>query len=264
MRTSVPRDPVVRRFYVRWERPLLGMAGLLVVFVLWEFASRLGLINRVIMSSPTGVFSALAREFGRGEIWGHLLVSATEYLIGFGLAAIVGITVGFAAGWSRRANYLLDPWITILYSAPLVALVPMIILVLGIELRAKVFIVFLISVFSIIVNTLVGVQNTGKAFLDVAKCFGASQRRQITSVALPGSVPYILTGLRLAAGHATVGVVVAELVAGQEGVGFVLDRAGSNLQSGLVMGMILLLGLWGVAIGEIMRRLEQRFEVWRA
>jgi NitT/TauT family transport system permease protein len=259
------KEPVgLRRFYQRWERPLLGLAGLVVILTTWEFASRVGLINRVIMSSPTAVLNALAREFARGEIWSHLLVSATEYLIGFGLAAVVGILVGFIAGWSRRANYLLDPWITILYSAPVVALVPMIILLFGIDLPAKVFIVFLISVFSIIVNTYVGVQNTGKALLDVARTFGASQRQQITSVVLPGSVPYILTGLRLAGGHATVGVVVAELVAGQEGIGFILDRAGSNLQSGLVMGMILLLGLWGVTFGELMRRLELRFEVWRA
>jgi NitT/TauT family transport system permease protein len=77
-------------------------------------------------------------------------------------------------------------------------------------------------------------------------------------------VPYILTGFRLAAGQATVGVVVAELVAGNEGIGFLLNRAGSNLQSGLVMGIILLLGLWGIFLAEIMRRFEGRFEAWRA
>jgi ABC-type nitrate/sulfonate/bicarbonate transport system permease component len=253
-----------RRWLFRRERLILGMLGLTAILVLWEIASRAGLLNRVIFSSPSGVFKALQVEFERGSIWNHLFVSATEYILGFALAAVVGVSIGFAAGWWRRANYVLDPWITVLYSAPTVALVPMIILIFGIDLSAKVFIVFLISVFSIIVNTMAGVASTGRHLIDVARCFGASERQQITSVVLPGSLPYILTGLRLAGGQATVGVVVAELVAGNAGLGFLLNRAGSNLQSGLVMGLILLLGLWGIFLAELMRRLESRFEAWRA
>lgn len=253
----------VRQWYEARERMALGIVGLSAILVLWELGERGGVLNSLIFSSPSAVLRALAAEFRQGEIWTHLATSATEYLIGFGLATVVGITAGFAAGWWRRANYLLDPWITVLYSAPVVALVPMIILTFGIELPAKVVIVFFISVFSVIVNTMVGVQATAGALLEVARTFGASQRKQITSVGLPGSVPYILTGLRLAGGQATVGVVVAELVAGSEGIGFLLNRAGANLQSGLVMAMILLLGIWGVAFAEIMRRIEQRFEAWR-
>ena len=265
-----PRSPVGRsrlallRWYARHERLVLGVVGLVGILVLWEIGSRTGYLNRVIMSSPTGVAKALVTEFERGRIWGHLGASIGEYLLGFGLASIVGIAVGFAAGWWRRANYVLDPWITVLYSSPNIAFVPMIILLLGIDLPAKVFIVFLICLFSIIVNTMVGVQSTGRALLDVARSFGASQRQQVTSVVLPGSVPYILTGLRLAGGQAMVGVVVAELVAGNEGLGFLLNLAGANLQSGVVMGIILLLGLWGVAFAELMRRIEASFESWRA
>jgi NitT/TauT family transport system permease protein len=254
----------LRRWLYRRERLLLGLVGLSGILILWEMGSRAGVLNRVIFSSPTGVFRALQVEFERGTIWTHILPSITEYLLGFALAAVVGVAIGFAAGWWRRANYLLDPWITVLYSAPTVALVPMIILIFGIDLPAKVFIVFLICVFSIVVNTMVGVASTGRHLVDVARSFGASERRQITSVVLPGCVPYILTGFRLAAGQATVGVVVAELVAGNEGIGFLLNRAGSNLQSGLVMGIILLLGLWGIFLAEIMRRFEGRFEAWRA
>jgi NitT/TauT family transport system permease protein len=215
------------------------------------------------MSSPTGVINALISEFQRGRIWPHLAVSVGEYLLGFGLASVVGVAIGFAAGWWRRANYVLDPWITLLYSTPNIAFVPMIILLLGIDLPAKVFIVFLICLFSIVVNTMVGVQATGHALLDVARSFGASESRQLISVVLPGSVPYILTGLRLAGGQAMVGVVVAELVAGNEGLGFLLNLAGANLQSGTVMAIILLLGLWGVVFAEVMRRVERRFEAWR-
>ena len=263
-RSSHPRVPGrLRRLYLRRERLILGITGMAGILITWEIASRLGILNRIIYSSPSAVFGALARELAKGAIYEHLWVSIAEYFAGYGLAIVIGVTLGFLAGWSRIANYVLDPWITVLYSAPVVALVPIIILAFGIDLASKAVIVFFICVFSIIVNTMVGVQQTGKTFLDVSKTFGASQRMQITSVVLPGSVPYILTGLRLAGGQATVGVVVGELVAGNEGIGFLLDRAGANLQSSLVMGIILLLGLWGIGLGEVLRRLELRFESWR-
>jgi ABC-type nitrate/sulfonate/bicarbonate transport system permease component len=262
------RPPTGRRGHrlsrFEWnERLVLGVLGLVLVLALWEVGSAVGYLNRVIMSSPSGVLRALVREIERGEIWSHIGVSILEFVLGFILATVVGVLIGFVAGWWRRANYLLDPWITILYSTPTVALIPLIILFLGIELGSKVFIVFLISLFPVIVNTLIGVQSTGRALLDVARVFGASPVKQWVSVVVPGSVPFILTGLRLAGVHGMVGVVVAELVAGNEGIGFVINRAGASLQSGTVMLGILFLGLWGVLFGEAIRRVEARFEAWR-
>ena len=253
-----------RAWYGRNERLALGVLGLALVLALWELGTAVGYLNRVMMSSPTGVARALFVEVQRGEIWRHLWVSVVEFVLGFGLAAVVGIVIGFIGGWWRRAFYALDPWV-IDRSIPRrrSRWSRSIILVLGIDLWSKVFIVFLISVFPVIVNTLVGVQSTGRALLDVSRTFGASSVMQWRSVVLPGSVPFILTGLRLAGVHGMVGVVVAELVAGNEGIGFVINRAGSNLQSGTVMLAILLLGLWGIMFGELMRRVESRYEAWR-
>jgi NitT/TauT family transport system permease protein len=248
----------------RNERLILGTIGIAGILVLWEVATATGFLNRVIMSSPSGVFRALRSEIARGEIWGHLWVSVVEFSLGFLLAGVVGITLGLIAGWWRRAYYLLDPWLTILYSTPTIALVPLIILVFGIDIWSKVFVVFLTAVFPVAVNTMIGVQSTARALLDVAKVFGASPPKQWRSVVLPGSVPFILTGLRLAGVHGMVGVVVAELIAGNEGIGYVINLAGAQLKTGTVMLAILFLGLWGIAVGDVMRRAEARFERWRA
>jgi NitT/TauT family transport system permease protein len=215
------------------------------------------------MSSPTGVFQALQTEIQRGVIWRQFAYSLAEFFFGLLFAAVIGIVVGFIAGWWRRAFFLLDPWITIMYSTPLVALVPLIILILGIGFWSKVFVVFLIAVFPVLVNTLIGVQTTGRWLLDVSRSFGASQPKQWTSVVLPGSLPFILTGLRLAGGHAMVGVVVAELIAGNRGIGYHMSLAGATLQSGTVMLCIVIIGLWGVLVSEGVRRIENRFEVWK-
>jgi NitT/TauT family transport system permease protein len=259
----VRKSTSARRWYVRNERLVLGVVGLALILTLWQLATATGYLNRVVMSSPDGVIRAAIREAQRGEIWSHLWASILEFTLGFLLAALVGITIGLVAGWWRRANFVLDPWITVLYSTPTVALVPLIILVLGIDLWAKVFVVFLITLFPIVVNTLVGVRTTSRQLLDIAVLFGAKPTKQWTSVVLPGSLPFILTGLRLGGTHGMVGVVVAELVAGNQGIGFFINKSAANLQAGSVMLGILLLGLWGVFFGEAMRRVEQRFESWR-
>jgi NitT/TauT family transport system permease protein len=258
-----PSGGRLRRLVVNNERLLLGTLGIALILGLWELGSATGYLNKLIMSSPTGVAEAFQVEVARGEIWGHLWISIVEFTLGFLIAAVVGISVGLVAGWWHRAFFAIDPWVTILYSTPTVALVPLIILIFGIGVWSKVFVVFLISVFPVIVNTLAGVQSTSRSLVDVARSFGATPRKQWTSVVLPGAVPFILTGLRLAGVHGMVGVVVAELIAGNEGVGFVINLAGASLRTGTVMLMILFLGLWGVAFGELMQRVENRFESWR-
>lgn len=245
------------------ERGVLGTVGLMAFLGLWELGSRLRVLNPIVFSSPTGVIGALEREIARGEIWQHLGVSILEFTVGFFLAAVVGIFVGLLAGASTVVLHLLDPWITLLYSTPKVALIPMIIIVMGIDLPSKVFIVFLMSVFVVIVNTLTGVQNTSRNLIAVGRVFGARRRMLWTSVVLPSALPNILAGLRLSGMHAMVGVVVAELVAGNHGIGFMISQAGASLRTGTVMLLVLFLGLWGVVFGEVMRAVEGRFEPWR-
>jgi NitT/TauT family transport system permease protein len=242
---------------------VLGSLGLALVLIAWEIGAATRILNPIIFSSPTGIIRAAGREIQIGDIWHHVGVSAVEFTLGFGLAAFFGVIIGFVAGWWKRANAILDPWVTILYNLPTVALMPLIILIMGIGLWSKVFVIFLISLFPIVVNTMMGVQNTARSLIDIARVFGASSLHQWRTVVVPGATPYMLTGLRLAGGRALIGVVVAELIAGNEGIGFAIHYAGSLLQGGTVMLYILILGFSGIAFAEVMRRVEDRFEAWR-
>lgn len=255
--------PAWQRWYLRNERLVLGLAGFLTVLAAWELAVQLGYLRPILMSSPSLIARAAAMEAQQGRIWGDIGVSLLEFSLGFLCAAVLGVLIGLVAGWYRRANYLVDPWLAALYATPDVALVPLIILWLGIGIWSKVFVVFLTSLFSVAINTLIGVQSTEARFLDVSRSFGASQLTVFRTVILPGSVPFILTGLRLAAGRALVGVVIAELIASNQGIGFMITIAGATLNTGRMMLGVLFLGTFGVLMGEIMRRVEQRFEVWR-
>jgi len=245
------------------RRRLLGVAGVVVVLLLWEGAARLGAINPLLLGSPTAIGAAAVTELQSGTIWRHLGISALEFGLGIGLSAVVGIGIGLLAGWFRRVDYLVDPWLTILYSTPSVALAPLIIIAFGIELSAKVFIVFLFAVFPIAVNTIAGVHATAGRYLRVARSFNAPQWTTLRTIILPGALPYIATGMRVAGGRALVGIVVAELIAGNEGIGYLLNVAGATLKTGTLFLLVIILGLSGMAYAALLGRLEDRLERWR-
>jgi NitT/TauT family transport system permease protein len=175
----------------------------------------------------------------------------------------VGAVVGVVAGWSRTAHDLVDPWISALYATPDVALIPLFILWLGVGIATNATIVFLAAVFSIVINVIAGVRSVDPDLLDVVKAFNASRWTVLRTIVLPTTVPFFLAGMRLASGRALVGVVVAEFVASSQGIGFMMSVAGSTLRTGRVMFGLLILGVFGMLLGELIGRLERRYDVWR-
>jgi len=237
--------------------------GLVSVIVLWELLVRVGLVRALFVSSPSGIALATIDAIQDGSLGQSIAASLTEYFLGFSAAAVTGILVGLGAGWSRRINSMVSPWIAVLYAMPHVALIPLAILWFGIGLSYKVFFVFLISFFPIAINTLAGVQATEAHYLEVAKSFRASELRVFRTVVLPGATPFIMSGLRLGAGRAWIGVVVAELVGANSGLGFMIGQSSEMLDIGKMMMAIIVIGLFGMVFIELMRLVEKRFDAWR-
>ena len=241
-----------------------GLLGFIVVLVAWELISQLGLVKKVLISSPSAIASVAVQDFFvTGYIYPHLSISFQEYILGFGLAAVTGIALGLLLGMNKRLQYLTEPWLDAIYATPTVAFVPLIIIILGIGLTQKVFVVWLEAIFVIVVTIMAGVHAADKRHLDTATSFRASSWLRFRSVILPTSVPFILTGMRLGATRALVGVVVAELFASNAGIGFYINFSGTTLRTDRVMLGVILLGVFGIAVGEIIRRVENRFERWR-
>jgi ABC-type nitrate/sulfonate/bicarbonate transport system permease component len=261
-RSSHPRLPAMGRWRPS-ERLVFGVLGFVVVLGLWELAASLRLVRLAVLSSPTRIFDAAMTDIASGVIWPHIQASAIEYVLGFAAALLIGVPIGLAIGLFRRLNYLLDPWLSAIYSTPTVALVPLIIIILGIGLQAKVFVVFLEAIFVVVVSTMAGVHAADAQFHDIAHSFGASGWMRFRTVVLPASVPYILTGARLGTGRALVGVVIAEFLASNGGIGFYISLNGSLLQTARVYFGIILLGVLGVLLGEAVRVIERRYERWR-
>ena len=207
-----------------------------------------------------GAFGGL---FSSSEIWPDLAASGKELLYGYSLAAAIGIAAGLAIGWYPRLGYFFDPFINFLYAIPRVALGPLLVVWLGIGLNSKVALVFLIAVFPVLVNTSSGVRSLDQHLIRMARCFGASDLKIFRTIALPGSVPFILGGLRLAIGQALIGVFVAELLGAQHGVGALIQNAGEQFQTDLMFAGLLIFAAAGMLLTAILRWLEHRFDAWR-
>jgi ABC-type nitrate/sulfonate/bicarbonate transport system permease component len=246
------------------ERLILGLVGIVAFLALWEFGSRAGAIDRAFFGRPTGIVEAGIAEVQTDRFWGDFRASVSEFAIGYLLALALGVPIGLAAGWWRRLQYALDPWLNFFNSLPRIALLPVLVIIFGVFGPAsKIAVVFLGAFFSIVIPTLQGVRTVDRRFLDVARSFRASRRRLFASVVVPATVPFIITGMRLGIARALIGVVTAELYTQTEGIGVLIRRAAELRQGDRMLFGVLIFTVAGVVGVELIRRLEARYQRWR-
>ncbi len=252
------------KFYLNQEKKILGTSAVIIFLTAWELVGNtFQLINPMFMSAPSLVWKAGVQLFASGEIWNDLRVSGIEFAWGYFLSAAFGVPFGIACGWYKRFAYTFDPFINAMNATPRVALLPLVIIWLGIGILSKVGIIFLGAVFPILINARDGVKTTPYNLLTAARSFGASEWQIFRSVVLPSTVPFIITGLRLGIGRALIGVMVGELYAATAGIGFMITVAGATFQTDKVFVGILIFAATGMFGMELLNRLEVKFDKWR-
>jgi len=252
------------KFYLNQEKKILGTASVAIFLVLWELVGNtLQLINPMFMSAPSLIWKAAFEMFSSGEIYNDLYISGIELAGGYLLSAVVAVPFGIAIGWYKKVAYIFDPFVNAMNATPRVALLPLVIIWLGIGILSKVGIIFLGAVFPILINARDGVKTTPLNLLTAARSFGASEWMLFKTVVLPSTVPFILTGLRLGLGRAIVGVMVGELYAATAGIGFMITVAGATFQTDKVFVGVLVFALTGMIGTELITRVEKRFNRWR-
>ena len=270
----------VAAFYLRNERMLLGLLMVIVFLLFWEGLSRgwwadllrplIGAgadklkIRPIFLSSPSAVAVAAWRlDVVTGEIWPHLGVSGLELLAGFTGAILVGIPLGLVTGRYRLLSYAVEPFMSALNATPQVAFLPLIVLWMGTGYGTRVFVIFLLTIIPIFINAHAAVRTVDARLLRVAESFGASEWFLFRSIVLPGSVPFLLAGLRLAIGRSMIGIVVGELYGSALGLGLMINRAGSTFQTDTVFVGVMTIVVVGMVLSEAVRHIEARVEVWR-
>lgn len=246
----------------RHENLLLGTLAIALFLLIWELLPRLGLVEPAFTSSPSRIAVAAQWLFANG-LWYDIWVSLQEFVFGFGLAVVTGIPLGLALGWFPRLRALFEPFVIVLDAVPRVALLPLIIIWLGIGLESKVAMVFLGAVFPIVINVMTGVRTTDGTLVQCARVFGASEGQLLRTVVVPGAVPFMISGMRLGAGRGLVGIVVGELLASSAGIGHMMNIAGATFQTDKVFVGVLLLALFGLLLTQSLKALEAQVDRWR-
>ncbi len=260
----VTTTPLPKQGWIReHESIVIGLSAVVGFFIIWQSVAAARIMSRLFFPGPSDIWEAFGEWYASGELAIDIAVSGQEFLTGYILAAIVAIPLGLVIGWYPRIRAALDPFITFFYATPRIVLIPLFIIWLGIGIESKVAVVFLGAFFAMVINTTAGVRSLDSSLLRVAKSFGANDLKVFLTIALPGSVPFILTGLRLGIGHALVGVVVGEYIAAQHGVGRMMAIAGNTFQSSKVFAGLFIIASAGLLLTYILQRLEHHFDAWR-
>lgn len=240
----------------------IRIVSIAAVLTLWQIVG--AQISPVLFTTPIAVFKAAIDMIGSGELWRYLWPSLLVMLYGLSLAVVAGIAIGLLLARFRLLDVAFDMYITFLYSTPAVALVPIIVLWAGFETAAKVVILFLFAFFPMVINTYQGVKNVDKHLLDVGRAFRCSEGQMWRHIIIPASLPFIVTGLRLAVGRGLIGMVIADLYTAISGIGYLIVRTASTYQVDRMFVPVVTLGILGVTLTALLRFLERRIAPWTA
>jgi NitT/TauT family transport system permease protein len=248
----------------RLRRSLLNV-GIRVVsvatfLVLWEIVGR-G-IDPVLFTTPSAVAVAAVDMIRSGELWNYLYPSLVVLLYGFTLAVFFGIVAGLLLARFWVLDVALSVYITFLYSIPSVALVPLIVLWAGYEQTAKVIILFMFAFFPMVINTYQGVKAVDPKLVEVGHAFRCNEGQLWANIVIPASLPFIVTGIRLALGRGLIGMVLADLYTALSGIGYLISRTAATYKVDRMFVPIVALGLLGVTLTALLRVAEKYVAPW--
>ncbi|WP_182358473.1 ABC transporter permease [Tomitella gaofuii] len=235
-----------------------GLISILCGLLLWEVLVRVFEPSDLIIVAPTAIVRTLTSMFTSGSIWPDLTISMQGFAAGYVLAAIIAIPLGLAIGASRMLYKWANPWVNALYSTPIIGLAPLFIIIFGFDLQSKIAVVFALVVFPILINTVSGARAVSTDHKELAIVFGASRMETFRKVLLPGALPFILTGLRLAIGRGLIGVVVADLFGASAGLGLNLLQSAQSFNTPKIFAVTLLLAFLGIAFTAVIEFFERR------
>lgn len=259
-----PRPPRPRQTpYKKHESLILGGGAVLLTFAIWQACWSAGWISPLFFTGPSAIAYRFYDDLFHGRLLADMGYSGLNFTLGFSLALVAGVVLGVIIGWYRRVELLCNPFLNSLYATPRIAMIPLIIIWFGIGIWSKVFIVFLSAFFPILVNTIGGIKATDADLLRAARAFCASDRQIFTTLAIPGAVPFILTGIRQGVALGLIGVVVGEMFGGSEGIGFMVAYGGQTFATDTLFVGVVIIAFAGIFLTSLAERLERHFSRWR-
>ncbi|MDR3284031.1 MAG: ABC transporter permease [Treponema sp.] len=257
MKQKRPGEPVspFTQFYLPVFFPVL-------VVVVWEQLSGHRIINPVILPPPSDIFSAFTVMLSNGQVARHLRASAARVLLGFFCGSSLGLILGILIGLFRKIERATILIVNILRPIPLIALIPVFILMMGIGETSKIAVITMGAFWCVLMNTVYGIKSTDKKLLELAYVLRKGRGITLLRIIVPSALPPVFVGIRLGASAAWACVVAAEMIAASSGIGFLIMYAREVTQTSVMFMGVLLIGLFGLLIDTVIAGIERRVLSW--
>jgi ABC-type nitrate/sulfonate/bicarbonate transport system permease component len=253
-RKAAPRAPrLVRRFWVQ-------ALSLAIFLGLWEYAGSTS--NPVLFATPQNVVRAFVKLMGNGQLEHAFRIAVEDLAAGYSLSVVVGMLIGLAMGRSSVFSRAMSPYINFMQATPVIALVPLMVIWFGIDFKARVAVVFMFGVWTMIINTEAGVKGTPRNLMEVARIYHLNEWQIVRTLALPNAVPLIFAGLRIALGKALIGVIIAEIEVTLVGLGGLIGSYGQTFQTAYLLAGVLAASVVGVLTAGLLSWSMRHFFPW--
>ncbi|HEY2229860.1 MAG TPA: ABC transporter permease [Xanthobacteraceae bacterium] len=252
------------RLSARRRDRILSIASPLGLLLAWELAADTGLIDIRFFPAPSAIIAKLVEMARSGEITENVLISLQRIALGFLLGGVPAIVIGIAMGIWRPIRAIVDPLIVATYPIPKSSLLPLILLIFGLGEMSKVVMVAIGVFYPMAINATAGVLQINQIYLDVGKSFKASPWDTFRTIALPGALPFIMTGVKLGAGLALILIAIAEMVGAKSGIGYMIWSAWETFAVAKMYVGLFVIALIGFAISLILNEIERWLIRWKA
>jgi sulfonate transport system permease protein len=246
------------------RRFVVGTLSVAAFLVIWQIVGQREIIRSDLISYPTEVLGTFAHLVSTGELGKNAIVTLQEFVEGFVPSIVVGIVCGVLLALVKPLRELLDPLLAAIYTAPMIAFIPILVLWFGVGTYSKVVIVFMSAIFPIMINTRVGVSEIAEPWLRAVRSFGADQLQIVTKAILPGSMPAIMAGIRLGLGRAIVGLIAGEMYVSISGIGRMVQVYSSAARSSEIIVLVVVIAVFGYSCVTLLRSVENRMGTWRS
>jgi ABC-type nitrate/sulfonate/bicarbonate transport system permease component len=258
------QQPSNRRSRVSIER-LVSVCSPLILLLIWEGAGQIRLIDTRFFPAPsTIILQAAIPMIQRGELWTHLSISLARIAVGFVLGAVPGVIIGLAMGLNPLVRAAIQPLVDATFPIPKSAIAPLFLMIFGIGEESKYAIIATAVIYLVLINTVSGVRNIDRIYLDVGKNYGASRLMMFTDIALPGALPMVFTGLKLGMGVALIIIVIAEIIGAKSGIGFLIWNSWQVFQVEKMYVGLMVSALLGFGTAALLNVVERRLIPWKS
>jgi NitT/TauT family transport system permease protein len=262
------RDWKKRRRRVDIKYTLMGAAGLASFLLIWQLAVKTGLANERSLPAPTAILETFIFKLNNAApdgniLYVNILASLQVALSGFFTALIIGIPLGFLMGWWKYADRFMRPIFELIRPVPPIAWIPLVVVWMGIGLKAKALIIFFTAFVPCVINSYTGIKLTSQTLINVSKTFGASNFEIFYKVGIPSSMPMVFAGIRIALGNSWSTLVAAEMLAASAGLGYMIQFGRTVARPDIVIVGMLVIGSIGAILSAVLQFIETHFLKWK-